>query len=239
MSLSLLCVPLFKDHQYYFEGRPQPWIRGVPHFVGAILVLRFVCYNWSRLWQLQLKKLIGIGTFLFATLFCWSISAYYHMRRYDLDDAEHEYCVQKLDFFGVYLKSWSIWTALCLLTLEGGQLKASLTVFGLELLLIIVSITWFNYSNVLYVVLIGISIIPFLYLAIWRQLSSASKKLFIAFIITLLLKFCIMGTGISNKKVLVPIIEDTTDIYYHDVFHLINVGSMMLYIYFLWQQIIT
>ena len=78
LQLKSLTTPLFHDHHYYYQGRPKTQIRGIPHLIGAIIVIPISYYiiftNRPDHEYLKPPALI----FALGTIICWIVSYLYH-----------------------------------------------------------------------------------------------------------------------------------------------------------------
>ena len=210
LQLKSLTTPLFHDHHYYYQGRPKTQIRGIPHLIGAIIVIPISYYiiftNRPDHEYLKPPALI----FAVGTIICWIVSYLYHTIEHP--SLEQEIIIQKIDHHLIFIKITTIWISLYMLTLQHIPTAYILATLSLIISLIINTISIFVFSYTHPMAIHTLTILPFLPL-IKPQINTT---IFIIFTILLILKYTVFVLEY-------PI---TQYIHYHDLFHIINVASI-------------
>ena len=218
MFYSNIYEPLFDDHLFYAQGREKPFIRGLIHLFGAIVVLPILWIYFFCKCNVTWNTIYALGLYTFGCTICWLVSFAYHYFDYNLLD---EIVLQKIDHACIFIKIFCIWGALFLLTLSHSKQIAAFILYGLGLIVSLIGIFVFNYTTPI-VLAFYVGLVVFFLRDILSEYNFISA-IFWTFVLTLVIKFSVFVLELDIFYVL----------HFHDMFHLMNVFSMILYAYML------
>jgi hypothetical protein len=210
--------PLFDDHLFYAQGRERPFIRGLIHLFGALVVLPILWIYFFCNCNVTQNTIYALGLYTIGCCVCWLVSFTYHHFEYELLD---EIVLQKIDHACIFVKIFCIWGALFLLTLPRLKQTQAFSLYGIGLLISLIGIFVFNYTTP-FVLAFYVGLIVFFLRDIFAEYNFIST-IFWVFVLSLVTKFSIFVLELDIFYIL----------HFHDVFHLINVSSMLIYAYML------
>lgn len=234
-----LYKPLF-GNQYKFyatDQRPRPWYRGITHAFGAMLFfgvfVHLLCTgHWSTgEWKTWRTKDLALWLVLWGSILCWTVSAVYHRVSWSL---RSEILWQKLDFMTISLKIAMIHTALFLLYMPPSSSVSARQHWAIGATWVLAVVNWilvlvFQWESPFFKIAHGsllLCMIPDLLAKLChnsRTKLKAQDGFLALFLILLVVKAALFAGGCTGY---LP--EHFGNVSYHDVFHLLNVLSIIL-----------